>query len=193
MNSLKKTDEDSLIDYRVSVDNLDRLGRMKDYMSAQVGVENSATKHFLRIQEKMKQALNSGEDFVRDDLFSKDEKSNKKLPKFSGKLWIVADYRCFSSCLLFLDHALHNIPNVTLVGSETNADTAYMEVAGIDVGGGLAEIMHPIKVNRAQVRKNNMPYTPEHTFKGNINDSKAVEAWVEKLIRDAREKLKLAP
>jgi len=53
----------------------------------------------------------------------------------------------------------------------------------IDVGDGLAEVMHPIKVNRAQRRKNNVPYIPKYSFNGNINDSKTVESWVLGLIR----------
>lgn len=114
-------------------------------------------KHFKSIYEKMKLALHEGNIFVSDDTkpSSKIVQPNSIKPQFLGHLWVLTDHQCFSSCLLFMYRMIRLLPNVTLIGIQTNADTAYMEVAPTVIANGLAQLLHPIKVNRAEYRKNN--------------------------------------
>lgn len=175
---------ESEIEYRVSKKNLEYIAKIKEYLKTQTGPDSDDTKHFTSIYEKMIVALNEGKDFVSDSKpIAKSPLPKTIEPQFKGHLWVLTDHKCFSSCLLFMDRLMKLLPNVTHIGRETDADTAYMEIAPTPIGNGLAQLLHPIKVNRAEYRKNNEPYTPQLKFLGNIYDDNSVENWIKSIIK----------
>jgi hypothetical protein len=98
-----------------------------------------------------------------------------KLGALKGRLVLLTDHACFSSCLLVADDfrrlgALH-------VGEATDAATRYMEVREIRLPSGLsfASTLQKAAIGApAQIG----PYVPSRLFDGDISDSAALEAWV---------------
>jgi hypothetical protein len=179
-----KLPEDSNIEYRVSKDNLEYVGKMLTFLKSQVGEESEITKTINSVQIRMTKALLNKQNFVKEgEKLPTDISKQAMPPQFKGQLLLLTDYKCFSSCLLFMDEVISLIPNAVHVGLETDADTAYMEIKPSIIANGVAELMHPIKVNRIQVRQNNEPYFPKHKFDGDIYDDRAVQNWVLSFIK----------
>jgi hypothetical protein len=179
-----KLPEDSSIEYRVSKDNLEYVGKMLAFLKSQVGTESEITTTMNSVQMRMTKALLDKQNFLKEsDKLSNDISKQALPPQFAGQLIVLTDYKCFSSCLLFMDEVLSLIPNAIHVGLETDADTAYMEIKPSIIANGVAELMHPIKVKRDQIRQNNQPYFPKYKFDGDIYDDKAVQNWVLSLIK----------
>lgn len=101
-------------------------------------------------------------------------------PLFKGKLVVVTDVACFSSCPLVVKRlrALGAIQ----VGTATNASTRYMEVRAIDLPSGLGRFS---TVQKAAVSSPPMigPYAPDLAFAGDISDTRALEAWIPTVVR----------
>jgi hypothetical protein len=94
---------------------------------------------------------------------------------FSGRLIVLTDHVCFSSCVLVTSAfrrlgALH-------VGEATDAMTRYFEVRSDELPSGLAafstlQALSPS--SPAQIG----PFVPDRLYDGNIADTAALEAWV---------------
>lgn len=69
----------------------------------------------------------------------------KELPKFKGKLVVLTDSACFSSCELVLE-AAKGYPNVVHVGLETDASTPYGDIRLVMAPSGLFFYKVPTKV-----------------------------------------------
>ncbi|MBS0321695.1 MAG: hypothetical protein JSR18_14210 [Proteobacteria bacterium] len=95
---------------------------------------------------------------------------------YAGRIALVADDACFSACLDFVDEVML-IPGTLRLGHTTAADTRYTEVGLYRIDDDLS-IQAPRKVWIGRPRGNNVPYVPDRTFAGPMNDDAAVRRWV---------------
>lgn len=98
-----------------------------------------------------------------------------------GRLVLVTDQRCFSSCLIAADifrklGALH-------VGEQTDMSTRYMEVREIPLPSGLRTFSTLQKVALGLGALG--PYTPQRPYPGVLADDAALKAWVAALPPEA--------
>lgn len=91
-----------------------------------------------------------------------------------GRLIIITDHSCFSSCLLAVD--LFRKVGATQVGEATDISRRYMEVRQIMLPSGLTYFSTLQKV--ALGEGDFGPYVPDLSFPGRINDSASLRAWV---------------
>lgn len=105
---------------------------------------------------------------------------SKQRPKgegpFPAKVFFLSNGSCGSSCLNFADRVLM-VPGVKLIGSATSGDGAYMEIRGVKLPSGLAEISFPQKVERGSGRAPLEAYEADIAYDGHWSDA-AVRAWV---------------
>ena len=100
-------------------------------------------------------------------------------PAYAGRVVIVTDHACFSSCLLMVRDfralgALH-------VGEATNAATRYMEVREIELPSGLSTFSTLQKVVIGEDADIG-PFVPERVFPGAMVDTAALEGWIAGLV-----------
>ncbi len=96
-------------------------------------------------------------------------------PAFKGKLVIVTDAACFSSCLLMVER-FRELGAIQL-GQPTNAATHYMEVRAEDLPSGLGQFSTLQKAAPSLPARIG-PFTPQVAYDGNISDTEALKAWV---------------
>lgn len=160
----------------------------RDYMIKQLkqsqGESSSQVKWLSVINERMKKALeNNEQQFSQQEAMAGNTTDLATTEEggwnYSGKVIILTDKRCVSSCLDFVDR-LKQIPNVLHWGEPTNADTVYTEVASMwhDYYKDAYSFIVPVKQWTRRPRKDNEPYIPDSVFNGNIYDDAAVEQWV---------------
>jgi len=160
----------------------------RDYMIKQLkqsqGESSSQVKWLSVINERMKKALeNNEQQFSQQEAMAGNTTSLTTTEKakwnYRGKVIILTDKRCVSSCLNFVDR-LKQIPNVLHWGEPTSADTVYTEVTDMwhDYHDDAYSFMVPVKQWNHRARKDNEPYIPDLVFNGNIYDDSAVEQWV---------------
>ena len=100
--------------------------------------------------------------------------SNVPRTKMEGRLILVTDHACFSSCLIAVNlfrklGALH-------VGEPTDMSTRYMEVREEAMPSGLRTFSTLQKV--VVGLGNYGPYRPQVPYTGDLADTKALQTWV---------------
>lgn len=101
-------------------------------------------------------------------------------PLFKGKLVVITDAACFSSCPLTVK-LLRDL-GALQVGQATNAPTRYMEVRSIDLPSGLGLFTTMQKASMSSPPLIG-PYAPDVPYPGDIADTAALEAWVPTVAR----------
>lgn len=98
-----------------------------------------------------------------------------KLPPslMTGKLVIVTDRACFSSCLLAVDTFRH--VGALQIGEATDLSTRYMEVRTVTLPSGLRNFSTLQKV--AVGAGDFGPYQPDRIFPGIMSDTAALQQW----------------
>lgn len=99
-------------------------------------------------------------------------------PAYAGRVVVVTDHACFSSCLLMVRDfralgALH-------VGEATNVSTRYMEVREIELPSGLSSFSTLQKVVIGEDADIG-PFVPEQIFPGAMSDTATLEGWIAEL------------
>ena len=99
---------------------------------------------------------------------------------FPGRMVLLTDHACFSSCLLVTDDfrrlgALH-------VGEATDAATRYMEVRSVRLPSGLGSFSTLQKV-AIGIPHLIGPFVPGRIYDGDIADTAALERWVAQTVR----------
>lgn len=101
---------------------------------------------------------------------------------FPGKLVLITDEACFSSCLLVTDAfrrfgALH-------LGHATQRGVRYMEVRNAPLPSGLGQFstLQKVVIGLGDLG----PYEPDVTFPGPMDDDAALEAWVARTVAERR-------
>lgn len=92
-----------------------------------------------------------------------------------GRLVIVTDHLCFSSCLLAVD--LFKKLGAVQVGEATNVSLRYMEVRQTILPSGLTYFSTLQKVSIGDDAFG--PYEPNMPFPGQISDTGSLQTWVE--------------
>lgn len=101
-------------------------------------------------------------------------------PLFAGKLVVITDAACFSSCPMVVKR-LKDL-GALQVGQATNAPTRYMEVRAVDLPSGLGRFT---TLQKAAMSSPPLigPYAPDVPFPGDIANTQALEAWVPTVVR----------
>ncbi len=102
---------------------------------------------------------------------------------FPGRLVLLTDHVCFSSCLLVTERfrrlgALH-------AGEETDAATRYFEVREDRLPSGLS-MFSTLQALSPDAPPQIGPFAPEAVYEGDISDTAALEAWIASLVRRRR-------
>lgn len=170
--------ENCFAEWRVSRANYDYLVRILPDLTDRFGKNSSMVLAFKKLASNLEAALVTGQTFVRQPP-SETKRAAGPLPKspVTAKVVLLTDGRCASACLDFAD-LLRAIPGVVHAGTETSADTSYMEVRDVPLPSGFGSLGFAMKVYRNRARGNNEPYAPRWTYEGNIGDSAAVKAWI---------------
>ncbi|MFM9863221.1 MAG: S41 family peptidase [Micropepsaceae bacterium] len=95
---------------------------------------------------------------------------------FPARVYVLSNGSCASSCLNFADTVLM-VPGVTVLGSATSADGAYMEVRSEKLPSGEATVTFPQKVERGAGRAPGEAYEADIPYNGLWSDE-AVRKWV---------------
>ncbi|MDQ2879389.1 MAG: S41 family peptidase [Pseudomonadota bacterium] len=96
-------------------------------------------------------------------------------PAMRGRLVLLTDNACFSSCLAVTDDYLHL--GALQVGQTTDACTHYTEVRQIVLPSGFS-VFSTLQALAPSAPRRLGPFAPVATFDGDIADTRAVEAWV---------------
>ena len=92
-----------------------------------------------------------------------------------GRLIVLTDEACFSSCLIFVDRLLRL--GAVQAGQPTREGNWYMEVRAAPLPSGLGQFRTMQKVAMEFPRKMG-PYMPTKPYAGDIADTAALELWL---------------
>jgi hypothetical protein len=95
-------------------------------------------------------------------------------PMFKGRLFLVTDGLCFSSCLDVVDDLRHL--GAVQLGRTTDANTHYAEVSDRPMPSGLSTFSTMMAVEVSEPPRIG-PFEPQQVFDGDIADTAAVQAW----------------
>lgn len=96
----------------------------------------------------------------------------------TAKVYVLTDYGCASACLSFLDE-MRRFPSVLQIGTQTYIDRrsgGWPEDYFLPSGLGFVRMGRMVRDGRE--RPGNIPWTPQLRFRGDIEDTAAVKAWV---------------
>ncbi len=168
------------VDWRASPGNVDL---MRGY---QVQLRDSGDAETLAYLDRavagMDAAIASGTPYWRDDQTpSETASASGGSNPVAGPVFLLTDSVCASACLDAADRWL--AAGAVHIGSETSADSLYMEVRSMDLPSHMAQLGIPIKVYRGRARGHNQSLIPRHIYGGAVNDTPALERWVAALPR----------
>ena len=95
-------------------------------------------------------------------------------PSFKGRLFLVTDGLCFSSCLEVVDDFRHL--GAVQLGRTTDANTHYAEVSDRPMPSGLSTFSTLMAIDVSEPPRIG-PFEPQQVFDGDIADTTAVQAW----------------
>ena len=100
-------------------------------------------------------------------------------PLMKGRLVLLTDHACFSSCLMLA--ALFRAVGALHVGEGTDFSTRYMEVRSFPLPSGLGSFATLQKAGFGMPMRLG-PFEPDVPFPGRIDDTKALEAWIQRML-----------
>lgn len=170
---------DDTVDWRASQRNLDTL-KKRAAEASRAGLEEDAD--YLRTAvAAVADALKSGKPLARQSIPAKPAKVDASLANpFAGRVYVLTDGICASSCLDFMDGVL-KLPGVTHIGLPTSADAIYIDNQGEPLPSGLAALSYSMKVYRNRARGNNQWYEPKIRWPGGPMSDEALGSWVRTL------------
>jgi len=165
------------VDWRVSTENISSIRQLRPRAAKVLGENNSLVRTLDDAIAGMEQATKLGEHYYHKPIGSIDDEKAIHLGKVIPKIYLLSDGACASGCLDFADLVL-SIPNAELVGTETSADTPYIENRAAQLPSKKASLWLSMKVYRGRMRRSNEPYRPTHQWNGNSWDTKELQDWV---------------
>jgi hypothetical protein len=115
----------------------------------------------------------------------------KNLPQVNNtnnsRVYAFTDNVCFSACLYIMD-ILKGIGSVVQIGLETDGDTKYMQMWNAQLPSGFGQFSISYHGVLGRARKDNETYKPDYRYKGDINDTKAIQSWVIELDKKLNKK-----
>jgi len=97
---------------------------------------------------------------------------------YQGRLFILTDNRCFSSCLIMVDN--YRLLGATQIGETTDANTHYTQVRHAPMPSGLSSFSTLQAISPDSPRQIG-PFVPHIAFDGDLANDDAVEAWLIKV------------
>lgn len=168
--------------WRVSERNIRQIDQYRRELGPTIGPE--ATAYYEGLYQQALEAQAQRQSFTGQTKCSQGGKETVPAelpePEFGGKLILLTDNACFSSCLLVADAfrklgAMH-------VGEATDAATRYFEVRENKMPSGLlmfSTLQALSPSSPAQIG----PFVPSVLYQGDISDTPALEKWVVSLAR----------
>ena len=159
---------------------------MSELKSAQERQDSDASQNWSMLIEGLKKAMSNQQSFYPNlpECASRPDTSDKMQPvgqlppsKMRGRLILVTDHKCFSSCLLAVD--LFRRLGARQVGETTDKSTRYMEVYETLLPSGVRTFSTLQKV--AVGAGDFGPYVPDQTFPGNMANTSDLKAWIKAL------------
>ncbi len=169
---------DDTVDWRVSSANLAHLKASAE--QARRDGQSDGANYRKQASQLMERAIARGESLVRMPGSPVPAKTTMPSNPVTGRVFLLTDSACFSSCLQFAD-LVKRMPNVRHIGLPTNADTAYLDNDQVDLPSGLAAFGYSMKVYRHRARQNNQWYDPDIRWPGGAMTDEALVAWIESL------------
>jgi hypothetical protein len=163
------------VDWRVSRGNIARATRAAE--QARRDGQPEVERYRARARDAMTQALARGETLVRVTQPPAPTAGPPPPNPITGKVYLLTDSACFSSCLQFAD-TLKRLPGVRQIGLPTDADTVYLDNDQLDLPSGLGIFSYSMKVYRDRARKNNQWYEPDVRWPGGPMTDEAVVRWI---------------
>ena len=164
------------VDWRVSRDNIAQAAQATE--QAKRDGQPEVVRYRSRARDAMAQALARGETLVRvTEPAALRAGGAPPANPVTGKVFLLTDSACFSSCLHFAD-TLKALPGVRQIGLPTDADTVYLDNDQIDLPSGLGAFSYSMKVYRDKVRKNNEWYEPDVRWPGGPMTDEALVRWI---------------
>ncbi|MFD2368275.1 S41 family peptidase [Pseudoduganella sp. GCM10020061] len=167
--------------WRVSEQNRKTVTAARD--AARARKDNDSAAYYAQVADDMTKAMTEGRNFspalpaCAASVRTVDQgkvPASLPAPAMQGRLVIVTDSRCFSSCLLATNAfrqlgALH-------VGEATDMSTRYMEVYEVMLPSGMRTFSTLQKV--AVGLGDYGPYQPHKLYPGSLADTDPLKAWV---------------
>lgn len=111
------------------------------------------------------------------------KRKGKSTPSaYQGKLYVLTDYRCFSSCLMMVHQ--YRLLGATQIGETTDANTHYTQNRHNPMPSGLSSFSTLQAISPDTPRQVG-PFVPHIAFDGDLADNAAVEAWLIKVTEGA--------
>ena len=179
-------DDASFVEWRVSEGNLAYWETVPSIVSKQFGDSHPAYDWANHVLANLAAALAEGEALWRETPVDGADDSTDTATvqdtgsvtaRYTGTVVVLTDGTCGSACLDAVS-LLADLPDVVHVGSETAADTQYMESRPAPLPSGLATLVIPIKVYRGRVRPDGGYYTPTIRFEGLHWTDDVIRNWV---------------
>ena len=169
--------------YRASADNISALRAWQERIRVDRGDEGAA--EWASMVADMQAAKDDGRTFwpeltqcaeAATPAVTRVERSDGGVSGslMTGRLVIVTDRYCFSSCLMAVD--LFRRVGAVQVGEATDVSTRYMEVRTVTLPSRLRNFSTLMKLARGA--SDFGPYTPDHAYAGDLSDTMAVKTWV---------------
>lgn len=163
--------------WRVSDPARDALKVYEQMVARAEGTESWTYRALTEISNLLEAAASRGDAFFEQRVPDADPEPEEEGAPFNGKLVLVTDAWCASACLDFAD-AVRSIPGAVHAGHATSGDTPYIDVLEKPLPSGM-QMWVPMKVWRNRPRGSNEPLVPAHSFDGDIEDTPALQKWVE--------------
>ena len=96
-------------------------------------------------------------------------------PAYGGKLFVLTDGACFSSCLAVVEN-LRSLGAVQ-IGQLTDANTSYTDVRDVLMPSGLSSFSTMMGVSPGAPPRIG-PFIPQRLYDGDIADTAKLQAWV---------------
>jgi hypothetical protein len=165
--------------WRTSKDNLSVLKeKYLPFLKSTTG-ENSPEVRY--IEETIRE-MEKGTSPFAESRISASEPHKSFDPLFKGKLVVLTDSNCASSCLTFLSQVLQ-IPGVIHVGQETTGNSPYVEGRKVELPSKLGYLFFPMKLVPIDPKEYFKPFTPAHVYDGDIEETKALEIWIQSTLK----------
>lgn len=173
---LNQPDGSASVDWRVSKGNIQVIDDYYKDFSANGG-SPEVISWLENASKNMHAAMDAGQPYWNEFEPPADKSALASAQSMTtAKVYVLTDYSCASACLDAVD--LWKALGAIQVGTETSADTFYMEIRPEALPSGAAEIAFPMKVYRGRARGNNETQKPHHAFDGDMTNDDAILAWI---------------
>jgi hypothetical protein len=131
------------------------------------------TKTFGDLLNRAKAARAAGRGFTGPLSCPRKAKPPRPAPSYRGKLFLLTDGVCFSSCL----DVVSNWRDLGAIQLGQTSDTHYTEVRDDPMPSGLSTFSTMMGIDIDSPAREG-PFVPSELYEGDIRDTPALEAWV---------------